>query len=360
MARLVVDSDSDDDYLEDRLRVMRKAKQIRPRTENFEEWDEEAFCMRYRITKETALLLLTEIEEHLEYTSDRNSSLNPANQLLLTLRFYATGGMQTTIGDCFGVSKSTTSRIVTKVSGAIASLRPQFVRMPETQAEIIAVQQGFYRLAAFPRVVGTVDCTHVRIISPGGNAPEEFRNRKGYFSVNVQTVSDAELNVRDIVARWPGSVHDSTIFNNSTLKARFMRGDYGNGVLLGDSGYAPTQFLLPPLRNPVTEEQNLFNESLIRTRNTVERQYGVMKRRFPVLALGIRLHLETVEAVIVACAVMHNIALQKGEEEPPQDPELEDRVNAAINDGVIPVENQGVQGQDAMRETFINYFRNLL
>lgn len=48
----------------------------------------------------------------------------------------------------------------------------------------------------------------------------------------------------------------------------------------------------------------------------VERQYGVWKRRFPVLRLGMRLRVETVLTIIIATAVLHNIALQENEEIP--------------------------------------------
>ncbi|GBN43185.1 hypothetical protein AVEN_76771-1, partial [Araneus ventricosus] len=69
----------------------------------------------------------------------------------------------------------------------------------------------------FPAVYGAIDCSHIPIINPGGDLAEVFRCRKGYFSLNVQTISDASLRIRDIVACWPGSTHDSTDFDNSPL-----------------------------------------------------------------------------------------------------------------------------------------------
>lgn len=60
-----------------------------------------------------------------------------------------------------------------------------------------------------------------------------FRNRKGFFSFNVQVIANADLKFIDVVARWPGSAHDSTIFANSRVKARMDAGEYPNSVLLG-------------------------------------------------------------------------------------------------------------------------------
>jgi hypothetical protein len=59
-----------------------------------------------------------------------------------------------------------------------------------------------------------------------------------------------------------------------------------------------------------TPAENLYNESIIRTRNVVERQYGVWKRRFPILSTGIRLSLQRALTVIVATTVLHNIAVE--------------------------------------------------
>lgn len=63
-------------------------------------------------------------------------------------------------------------------------------------------------------------------IITGGENAEKFRNRKGYFSFNIQVVCNSNLEIIDIVARWQGFVHDSTIFNNSRLRANFENGIY--------------------------------------------------------------------------------------------------------------------------------------
>jgi hypothetical protein len=70
----------------------------------------------------------------------------------------------------------------------------------------------------------------------------------------VQTVSDSNLKIIDIVARWPGLAHDQTIFNNSNLKRRFENGEFGQYILVGDT----------PAENLYWVSQNSRNNVVVR------------------------------------------------------------------------------------------------
>lgn len=125
---------------------------------------------------------------------------------------------------------------------------------------------------------------------------------------------------QDIVCRWQGSAHDSTIFNNSCLRLDFENGIYGaNTLLVGDSGYPLRSYLMTPLLQPGTAAEFLYNESQIRTRNPIERTFGVWKRS----SLGIKLSHEKVEAVVAAAAVLHNIAILEQDQLPAMNEEIE-------------------------------------
>lgn len=120
----------------------------------------------------------------------------------------------------------------------------------------------------------------------------------------------------DVVARYGGSTHDSRIFRESKRRALFEQGKYGNAVLVGDSGYASANYMMTPLQECHTPAEQLYNESQIRTRNVIERFFGVWKRRFPVMAVGLRVKLIKVLPMITATLVLHNIARRAGEEVP--------------------------------------------
>lgn len=305
---LLSSEDSSEDEME-LLVLLPNIRQIRERSDLYNYYTDEEFKRRYRLSKACVENLLRRFEDDLIKETNRNYPVSPMNQLLGTLRFYATGSFQAVVGDLLNVHKSTVCRFVHRVSHHIARLAPEYIKMPTTPGEQTKNKNKFYEFANFPGVIGAIDCTHVRITSPaGGDNSELYRNRKGWFSINVQVVCDASLNIMDIVARWPGSVHDSRIFSNSLLRARLEANEFLNCYLVGDSGYMCTNYLLTPLANPTTDSEERYQNAHVRTRNVIERVFGVWKRRFPVLQVGMSLQIQNVLRIIVATAVLHNMA----------------------------------------------------
>ena len=100
-----------------------------------------------------------------------------------------------------------------------------------------------------------------------------------------------------------------------------------------------------------TEE--LYNESQIRTRNPIERDFGVKKRRFAALAFGLRFHPLTAQVIIVATAVLHNITQNMRE----LDPLIDFDVEAAIELEIQEVQyNNGINDANERRSLIDTYF----
>ena len=72
------------------------------------------------------------------------------------------------------ITKATAGRIIHRVTHHIALLRPIHISMPSTRAEQNITAHGFSVISGFPNVCGAIDCTHIRIQSPGGNEAEVF------------------------------------------------------------------------------------------------------------------------------------------------------------------------------------------
>lgn len=69
-----------------------------------------------------------------------------------------------------------------------------------------------------------------------------------------------------------------------------------------------TIIFITPIR---TQGELLINEA--RPRNPIKRIFGVLKRILPVLASAIKLKLEKVEQIAVACAELHNEATSQND-----------------------------------------------
>ena len=69
-------------------------------------------------------------------------------------------------------------------------------------------------------MLGAIDGSLVPIIAPSENEPV-YVSRKGYHAINVQGIMNAELVFTNVVARWPGSTHDSFILLNSAVYTNF-------------------------------------------------------------------------------------------------------------------------------------------
>lgn len=74
-------------------------------------------------------------------------------------------------------------------------------------------------------------------------------------------MASTDLKILDIVARWPGSTHDQIIFDNSAVKHRLQNNEFGNSLLVADSGYANSQHVITPLIEPNNRVGELYNES---------------------------------------------------------------------------------------------------
>ncbi|KOB64686.1 Uncharacterized protein OBRU01_22752 [Operophtera brumata] len=126
-------------------------------------------------------------------------------------------------------------------------------------------------------------------------------------------------------------------------------------------------YLMMPLDRVQRAEDTLYNESQLRTRNLIERLFGIWKRRFPVLALGMHVHLKNCLPIIIATAVLHNILRSKREECPPDDPDLELPApwESIIEQGRIRQQTHADNGMEARdinpvrRKLINNYFKTL-
>ena len=148
---------------------------------------DEELRSRYRFGRESIEFLSELLRDDLERDTSRNHALSTTVQVLVALRFFASGSFLQVIGDTLGLSKSSVSRIISQVSLALAQKQRNFIKWPSTEEEILQNKRGFFTKGGFPGVIGCVDGTHIKIQAPHENE-NDFVNRKGFHSINVQAI----------------------------------------------------------------------------------------------------------------------------------------------------------------------------
>lgn len=170
----------------------RKERVFRREMDPLQYYTERELRSRYRFGREGIEFTVDLLADEISPATRRSHSLSAKEQILITLRFVASGSFLEVIGDTFGsYDKSTVSRVVRRVTQALAAKVNDFIKFPATRAERDEIKQGMFRIGGFPCTIGCIDGTHVRIKSPSQNEPD-YVNRKGFHSINVQAICNHE------------------------------------------------------------------------------------------------------------------------------------------------------------------------
>ncbi|XP_013882495.1 putative nuclease HARBI1 [Austrofundulus limnaeus] len=288
---------------------------------------DEWLLSRFRLPLHVLLQICTVLEPQLARQTKRSNPIPPHLQILTSLGFLATGTFQREMGDGSGVSQSSVSLALPLVIKFLLKLTPRYITFPNTAAEQIQIKTDFHAIAGLPNTIGAIDCTHIRIKAPSPDA-FPFLNRKQYHSINVQIISDSKYKLLNVVARW--QEERTTHLCCKTAQVAYVLRKV-RMEMAGDRGYALASWLMTPLTIPQTRQECLYNQLHTRTRAVVERTIGVLKARWMCLdTAGGKLLYTSEKAcqIILACCILHNIAVKEGvpfpdpapAEEMPQDP----------------------------------------
>ncbi|KAJ8913917.1 hypothetical protein NQ315_005715 [Exocentrus adspersus] len=260
---------------------------------------ESQFMRRYRLSKQLTRDLINILTPHVVPPS-RTSAMTIERKVLTALRFYSTGSYQGITG-CdknISVSQPTVSRCVREISLALNN--------PEI----------FNQWVHFPRNIDELSELRHRPTGDPEFPEHAYVNRKMYHSINVQLICDVDMKILNVNARFPGSVHDARIWNQSnvsrTMENLYRRDPNNVFSLLGDSGYPLRLWHITPFLNPLPgSPEERFNNAQTSIRSIIERCNGLLKNRFRCLIKDRVLHYrpEIASLIINTCVVLHNMCI---------------------------------------------------
>lgn len=264
-------------------RQLPRPRIFRDRTHPWDMLNDDQFIANFRFCRDAVQVIVDIISVQLERPTARSSAFSPMIQVLATLQYYISNARQFDVSNNTYImsSQPSISRQVKEVSRLLADEAIRTIGFP-TGERLLESKAIFFALGTIPDVAGVIDCTHIRLMTVPAEHAFSYRNRKVFYSINCQVVVDGHGKICNIVARWPGSRHDSFILRHSQLWGQLHRGEVP-GILVGDSGYPLCPFLLTPYpqrpRQRLPGYQARYNAGLSQIRVNVEMLFGRMKRR---------------------------------------------------------------------------------
>ncbi|XP_065430477.1 uncharacterized protein LOC101941125 [Chrysemys picta bellii] len=284
-------------------------------------WDDSQWLQNFRMHKGTFMELCDLLSPALNCQNTRmRAALTVEKRVAITLWKLATPDSYRSVGNQFGVGKSTVGAAVIQIARAIKDL---VISRVVTLGNVQAIVDGFAAMG-FPNSGGAIDGTHIPILSPEHQATE-YINCKGYFSMLLQALVDHKGRFTNINVGWPGKVHDARIFRHSGLFRKLEEGTFFPDqkitvgdvempiMILGDPAYPLMPWLMKPYKGSLDSSQDLFNYRLSKCRMVVECAFGCLKARWRSLLTRSDLSEKNIPIVIAACCALHNICESKGE-----------------------------------------------
>lgn len=166
-----------------------------------------------------------------------------------------------------------------------------------------------------------MDGKHVAVQAPSRSG-SEFFNYKGFFSIVLFAVSNANYQIMYYNVGCQGRISDGGVFaktqfrklledsklnlpENSPLPGRSKAIPY---VFLGDDAFPLSTYLMKPY--PGAQSKNsprrIFNYRLSRARRISENVFGILSARFRVLRKPLLLDPTKSEKIVAACIHLHN------------------------------------------------------
>ena len=281
-----------------------------------------------------------------------------SEMLLICLQYLGNQGAIRLWADKFDRTESTVFNCIRIVCEFLFQKQSHFIRWPSI-AEVRGVAEQFRRRSGFPGVVGALDGYHIPF-QPTSGSSKPYRNYKKFHSFVLMATVLPDRSFSYIFTGFPGSAHDSTIFQRSSLFEKLENNcinhfNPNRYHIIADSAFPLKSWLLPPYKQPaggLSQSQKRFNFKHSQTRIVVENAFGDLKNRFRRCQM-INATIENGVNIAVASCVIHNICIQNG------DIVIEDRNPPRLHCNVNPnphrldnLRNPGHHKRDFIRAGF--------
>ncbi|KAL6730904.1 hypothetical protein Aduo_001826 [Ancylostoma duodenale] len=150
--------------------------------------------------------------------------------MVIAVRYLATNTHQMVLTDNIGVCQKTVSSAIEEFVTAMnhPSTVGKFLNCRLNDVTYRRKADGFARKGLLPNIIGAINGSSVPVLRPP-HSGWEYYCRRGFCALNIVAVVDARGRFTYINSNFPGSVHDSTVYNMSRIHDEFTEGSVPSG-----------------------------------------------------------------------------------------------------------------------------------
>ena len=292
------------------------------------------FRRRFRMKRSLFLHIQSKVETHDSYfVQKRNSAgklgLSSLQKITAALRMLAYGVSGDFIDEYVRIGETTALESLKKfVTAVIDVFSEEYLRKPNNEDIARLLAHGKRR--GFPGMLGSIDCMHWK----WKNCPSAWKGQYcGHVrepTIILEAVVSYDLWIWHAFFGLPGSNNDINVLERSHVFNEFAEGrapavdysinghDYTMGYYLADGIYPKWATFVKTIPAPQTQKHKLFAAAQEACRKDVERAFGVLQARFTIVRGPARFfHLETLQKIMKACIILHNMIVEdeRGDEQ---------------------------------------------
>ena len=239
------------------------------------------------------------------------ASIPLRNRVALSLNRLSSGNSLCGCAKTYGIHESIASIIVREFCATIEKHLKPLVIEKQSKTTLSRIVAEFEELRGLPYVIGAVDGSHIPIIAPPID-PTSYYCRKGFYSALLQGVVDSKCKFWDYDFGWVGCCHDWTLFRNSNIGKKVMKGKLLPYKLMGDATYPMRPWFYSPFKGekdglPRVKAHWNFIQSSIRM--AVKRVFGILIGRWRIMLKRIDMPFRLVPNLLTACICLHNLCI---------------------------------------------------
>ncbi len=274
-------------------------------------------------------------------------ALEPGLKLAITLRYMATGNSYKSLAYAFRVAPNTICNFIPEVCLAIVHAFERQLALPTQPERWKEIAKAFETKWNLPNCIGALDGKHVAIRCPKA-AGSLFYNYKGFHSIVLMALVDADYKFIYVQAGCQGSASDGGVFRDTVLRQLLDEEDLGLPppeplpgtednpfpyYIVGDEAFPLKTWLLKPVpRKNLDIPSRVYNYRISRARRVVENAFGLLSHRFRCFLTTMPQRPTRVTYITMAACVLHNILRDRVGVHHARDNEVMDREDPQTHD----------------------------